>query len=225
MPFQTPFTRALKVGDLIYGLHAQRVHYIKQYPPFKSIKYSQELHSYTRAVTIDQFIIPAEKTFPEWPDRYKYMHKTKQYPYHKSFTSHISNHPKYHTSYKTTPESKGKIFSRKCKAGLSWITMSNGDLDLVKNNNVHFILDGIDMRYVVKKIKYAEGKTDITAHELRWIYRNRNNINVQNKIQFWLNGQPTSPPWENDEGKMIWRLYTPKSEIEEVLNSSLSIYF
>ncbi len=213
MSFLAPFTQNLRFGDLIYGLHEQRMNYIRKYPPFKSINTSQNGVSYSRAVGIDQFIIPAEKALKDWPDRHRYMHMTKQLPYHKSFTSHISNHPQYRTSYKITSESKGRVFSRKCKAGLSWITMSNSDLDLVKNNNVHFILDGIDMTYVVNKKKYPEAKTDITSHELRWIYRNRNNINVQNKIQFWLNGQPTSPPWESDEGKRIWGLYTPKTEI------------
>ncbi|MDC9595186.1 hypothetical protein PSI17_16735, partial [Xenorhabdus sp. IM139775] len=125
--------------------------------------------------------------------------------------------------FKPTPESKGTLFSRKCKAGLSWITMSNDNTNLVKNNSVHFILDNIDMKYVVHKRRYPGAPHDITSHELRWIYRNRKNINVQKKIQFWLNGHPTFPPWESEEGERMWRLYTPKPEIEEAFNSSLPI--
>ncbi|MDC9606331.1 hypothetical protein [Xenorhabdus griffiniae] len=153
------------------------------------------------------------------------MKSSKHYPYQKSFTSYGNNHKKYNTAFSETltKEGIGKLFSRKCKAGLSWITMSNSNNDIVKNNTIHFILDNIDMWYVTTKSNYRQDRPDVTATELRWIYRNRENPNVQEKIQFWLNGHPTLPPWENEKGKEIWKLYTPKSEIEEAFNANLQL--
>ncbi|KMJ43781.1 hypothetical protein PSI19_17640 [Xenorhabdus khoisanae] len=223
MPFKEPFTRKFITGDLIYGLHHERVKYTKRYEPFKGIKISMT-RSNIRAVTIDQYVVPPELSLEDGAIRTQNMRTTKKLPYHKSFTSHLDNHPKYHTALTSaSEEGRGKIFSRKCKGGLSWITSSIGHNDLVKKNSIHFILDGIDMNYVVNKKIYPGAKNDITAHELRWIYRKRKDINVQEKIQFWLNGQPTVPPWESDEGKKIWRRYTPMTEIEEAFNSSLPI--
>ncbi|MBD1228944.1 hypothetical protein [Xenorhabdus griffiniae] len=219
MPFKEPFTRKLIIGDLVYGLHSERVRYLREYQPFKgstaAVAVATKILPSAQVLLIDQFITPPELYFKdeltrmEMEEQYNYMHTTKRLPYQKSFMSHLKNHPKYNTALK----SADKVFSRKCKGGLSWVTTSNEDTDLLKNNNIHFILDGIDMRYVVNKIKYPGARTDITSHELRWVYRNRYNPNVQRKIQFWLDGKPTSPPWESVEGKEIWRLYTPRSEI------------
>ncbi|BET98370.1 hypothetical protein [Xenorhabdus taiwanensis] len=249
MPFHEPFTRKVKIGDLMYGLHPARMKYLKQYEPFKAFDFTKKTSGFEyiheinpfRPIFIDQYMLPQEKPklrgeSPEEKERYRksYSHWKRQsnnmklaknHPYHKSFTSYGDNHEKYNTAFSKTPtkEGIGRLFSRKCKAGLSWITMSNGNNDIVKNNTVHFILDNIDMRYVTNKINFRQDRSDVTAIELRWIYRNRKNPNVQKKIQFWLNGHPTQPPWENEEGKKIWKLYTPKSEIEEAFSSNLPI--
>ncbi|MDC9595073.1 hypothetical protein, partial [Xenorhabdus sp. IM139775] len=99
MPFQEPFTRKLMIGDLIYGLHGQRVKYTNQYQPFKGISISME-RSCIRVVTIDQYVIPPEIKSENGPIRYENMRMTKKLPYHKSFISHLINHPKYHTAFK-----------------------------------------------------------------------------------------------------------------------------
>ncbi|MDC9605787.1 hypothetical protein WDV76_04305 [Xenorhabdus griffiniae] len=230
MPFKEPFTHKLIIGDLVYGLGSERLRYLHEYQPFKGSTLAvafaiekrfnaQRTLPNAQVMFIDQFTIPPELCVKDELARenmkrqYEYMHMTKKLPYQKSFMLHLKNHPKYNTSLEIIPEDADKIFSRKCKGGLSWVTTSNGNTDLLKNNNIHFILDGIDMRYVVNKIKYPGVRTDIISHELRWVYRNRYNPNVQRKIQFWLDGKPTSPPWESVEGKEIWRLYTPRSEI------------
>jgi hypothetical protein len=228
MPFKEPFTRKLIIGDLVYGLCSERARYFYEYQPFKGSTAKRSAFG-SQVVFIDQFTIPVELHFrdeslrEEAEARNKNMNMTKRLPYQKSFRLHLKNHPKYNTVLEITPESRGKIFSRKCKGALSWVTTSNENNDLLKKNNIHFILDGIDMKYVVNKTKYPGAKTDITSRELRWVYRNRNNPNVQRKIQFWLDGKPTSPPWESVEGKKIWRLYTPMSEITSAFNSGLSI--
>ncbi|MBE8595662.1 hypothetical protein [Xenorhabdus sp. BG5] len=228
MPFKEPFTRKLIIGDLVYGLHSERERYLREYQPFKGSTAATKILSSSpssQVLFIDQFITPPELYFrnelirKQVEEQYKYIHTTKRLPYQKSFMLHLENHPKYHTAL----ESADKLFSRKCKGGLSWVTTSNGNTYLLENNNIHFILDGIDMKYVVNKRKYPMARTDITSHELRWVYRNRNNPNVQRKIQFWLDGKPTSPPWESVEGKSIWKLYTPQSEITSAFNSGLPI--
>ncbi|PHM69300.1 hypothetical protein [Xenorhabdus kozodoii] len=219
MPFREPFKRKFDVGDLIYGLTSQRLKYITNYKPFKGISINTHKVG-IQAVIIDQYITPVELFLKKNDEeaRKNNMKLEINRPYSECFSSYIKNHHKYHSSFEFTPESTGRIFSRKCKAGLSWITMSNGNKELVKDNTVHFILDAIEMKYVVNKVKFSAKSTDITSHELRWVYRNRNNINVQKKIQFWLNGQPTIPPWESPEGKEIWKLYTPTSELEAAFN-------
>ncbi|OKP04539.1 hypothetical protein [Xenorhabdus eapokensis] len=249
MPFYEPFTKKIKIGDLIYGLNSERIRYLKQYEQFKDVDPAKNINNFEyvyafnnyRPIFIDHYVLPQEKprlrgTSQEEKEEYRRryfiwefqsnnMKLAKNHPYQKSFTSYGDNHQKYNTAFSETltKEGVGKLFSRKCKAGLSWITMSDGNNDIVKNNTIHFILDNIDMRYVTNKLNYRHDRSDVTAIELRWIYRNRENPNVQKKIQFWLNGHPTLPPWENEAGKKMWKLYTPNSEIEEAFNSNLPI--
>ncbi|SIP71980.1 hypothetical protein XIS1_1300035 [Xenorhabdus innexi] len=92
---------------------------------------------------------------------------------------------------------------RKCKGALSFIC-ENNDQEIAKD--VHFILDDIEYDKVVYKLD-----TNITGRELRFLYRNRSNPNISNKVQFWIYGKPTSPPWENDIDD-LWKNYITQEE-------------
>jgi hypothetical protein len=105
------------------------------------------------------------------------------------------------------------IFARKCKAGIRWATL--------RGTTVHFILDKLNLRKVVLKetVMHNGRKGCITASELRWIYRNRFDPYVMRCVQFWLNGEPVSPPWTyafqiashtQESVSEIWKLYQPK---------------
>ncbi|PHM45768.1 T3SS effector EspK [Xenorhabdus mauleonii] len=130
---------------------------------------------------------------------------------HKAYyTAMLPEHDKRQLDY----EVRKKHFIRKCKGGLSWVVTDSDPI--AQKIKVHFILDGLDMRSIVSKQPYVNNKTgevsktSITASELRWIYRNRHNPKVKQKIHFWFEGKPTIPPWESEEGKMIWQKYVPK---------------
>ncbi|OOL18654.1 hypothetical protein BRY73_06770 [Ochrobactrum sp. P6BS-III] len=98
---------------------------------------------------------------------------------------------------------------RKGKAGLYWAKKTD--------TRVHFLLDGIDMRKVVKKATVAYppahgielDEFDTTASELRWLYRNRHDRHVRNLVQFWHQGKRATPPWKADPS--LWRQYTPSA--------------
>ena len=81
------------------------------------------------------------------------------------------------------------IIKRQSKTGLN--------LFLLKQKTVHFVLDNIIMDQVPLKSYKGEGPNNrsITGAELRWIYKHRDNIEVQENIQFWFRKKPTSPPW------------------------------
>ncbi|WP_340608999.1 hypothetical protein [Xenorhabdus bharatensis] len=119
--------------------------------------------------------------------------------YENDFFNHLKNHSKYHTVLEESPVCSDLTVGRKSKGGLSWIS-SVSNSGLTCNMHVHFILDEIDMeRVVYKRDKYVTGK------ELRWLFRNRHNANVAEKIQFWQNYAPVYPPWETE--KALWENY------------------
>ncbi|QBR02149.1 hypothetical protein [Paraburkholderia pallida] len=113
----------------------------------------------------------------------------------------------------------------KSKGGLQWAT-------LVKGIDVHFCLDEMmgETHFTIplkdyedesqfKGPNFESGKPDwikkqraITNAELRWIYRNKDKAGVQEHVQFWLNGKPCVPPWEqSQEIKNLWAQYKPRS--------------
>ncbi|WP_258086756.1 hypothetical protein [Xenorhabdus bovienii] len=204
MPFHQPFREKVAHDDLIYGLDGARIKYTQmRNGPFTFVDLRRDVYK-PRPHTIDEYVVQGEREAlakAEVLKRDKIMKMKTRPLYQESFTSYLQHHEKYQTTTLSGLPYDGRLFSRKCKGGLAWITMRNDSI--TKNMHVHFILDDIDMKYIVKKLRHpnARNPTDITAHELRWIYRNRHLPSVQEKIQFWLNGHPTSPPWENDEGK------------------------
>ncbi|PHM40081.1 toxin [Xenorhabdus mauleonii] len=93
---------------------------------------------------------------------------------------------------------------RKCKGILEFACREENDFITY----IHFLLDELDMDQVTKKIPVKDsGDPSITGQELRWIYRNRENGNVANKIQFWLDEKPIVPPWEIEKWKSLWEDY------------------
>ncbi|WP_045972228.1 hypothetical protein [Xenorhabdus doucetiae] len=110
---------------------------------------------------------------------------------------------------------------RKCKGGLLWVGKS--DSELVQDIHVHFILDDINMQWVADKHEEFEKKS-ITGKELRWIFRNRHNAKVKQKVQFWQDGKPVCPPWESEESH-IWDNYERKLIRKEEGYNSLSRLF
>ncbi|MCG3462400.1 hypothetical protein [Xenorhabdus bovienii] len=226
MPFNAPFRQKIHLGDLIYGLKDQRTNYTKKFPEFKLLELKMSQYR-VRPRIIDEYVIPVDAEMrSDGQKRKNRMTLGKKKRFQSNFMSYLDQHPKYYTTQKSLAdikkeegEEREKInanvtlqLGRKCKGGLSWITIN--DDEMTKDMHVHFILDDIDMEYIVQKKEYPSswGSSDITASELRWVYRNRHLFRVQQKIQFWLNGKPTTPPWESKEGEALWNQYIPKNE-------------
>jgi hypothetical protein len=112
-----------------------------------------------------------------------------------------------------------KQVKQKCKGGLWWATQ-------VAKKQVHFYLEGLNFWDTCNNTR---GLRSITDAELRWIYRFKDNGNVQEYIQFWRPAgckkwadlqaakgshsgvEQCGPPWEDFEGGMqVWASYKPK---------------
>ncbi|SHN16082.1 hypothetical protein SAMN05192549_10544 [Duganella sacchari] len=207
-------TNPIKViaGDLIYGVAAARTAYLQKKPFLGS-----------GAFLIDDLAVmpgelPTEPSYLSW-----FANKVYMKPRLKSFEKSLSAHNIYKSAIEGL-SSGNENTRRKCKGGLDWAV--NG------NRTVHFLLDELDITAVVKKnnirvgrsIYSAEKERSITGAELRWIYRNRNNPLVQNRVQFWLAFAPCLPPWEQDipikqtgllYSKTLWLGYKPTKEWTE----------
>lgn len=210
MPFNPPFRQEVMQRDLIYGLTTKRRLYVKKHPAFFGV--NLELNRVgVLPSTIDQYIVPREVPLSK-TGRVRYANMARDQensPYHYSFISHLMHHEKYHTALTSSISNPAPATNRKCKGGLSWVTMS-GKI-ITENMHIHFILDSISLEHVVKKIDYPGSTSNMTARELRWIFRNRFHPQVMNKIQFWHHGQPTTPPWSGHQSQ-LWQQYEPRFE-------------
>ncbi|WP_129953707.1 MULTISPECIES: hypothetical protein [unclassified Rahnella] len=201
MPFFPPFKKQFEEGDLVYGMHEQRGMYSNKFEFFKNSATPKNIS------TIDQYA--ATKVEQTLQHKYERVKPLKQADYLRTLSSH--------SKYKAICEAQGfnmngravhhhQVIGRKCKAGLFWVST------LQDNTTVHFILDEIDLNMVAEKShpRDQHGRS-FTGVELRWIYRNRHNPQVMKKIQFWLKGSPTVPPWASDNSG-FWQQYIPRSE-------------
>jgi hypothetical protein len=209
MPFCKPFKTQFEDGDLIYGLTSSRWGYRSSNPRFISAKDAGAIYS------IDQYRVvlwEASDTDDPAPAPSR----------RGEFLKAIQDHPKYSSILKTTDDEWSPArfcldVRRKVKAGLHWAAHDP------RNVCVHFILDDIDLAEIVHKSGSSDGDFGLgkerafTGVELRWIYRNRHNPRVQSSIQFWMEGQPTCPPWDprypyDRNACSLWRSYIPRSE-------------
>jgi hypothetical protein len=67
---------------------------------------------------------------------------------------------------------------------------------------LHFVLDNLDLSEVTNKNRAGEFKNSpedkvrtVTAAELRWIYRYKDDPRTQENVQFWIKGTKCCPPW------------------------------
>ncbi len=246
MPFFQPFIKEFIAGDLVYGLGEQRGKYVfkdSSPPAFQGAA----THIYEERyppLLIDDYLVPSEEIYMRgfinrnqndskghvyrlYKNRLNYIDSDHHiYPrYAKDFFKHLSNDKKYCSVIDKNQELDRLNLGRKCKGGLSWISKSNSLL--VRDIHVHFILDGIDMKRVADKLNECDESGNkikkITGQELRWLFRHRNHPEVRKKVQFWRNGQPVSPPWE-DLGRHIWNNYERRLKEKENLGLDEKIY-
>jgi len=63
------------------------------------------------------------------------------------------------------------------------------------NAHLHFVLDGLDIAAVVRKEGDQKSGKSITASELRYIYRHREEIG--DRVHFYRNGTEVAAPWSD----------------------------
>jgi hypothetical protein len=213
MPFYKPFKERFDHGDLIYGLEPTRARYRKSYPAFAQAGEAGVAHC------IDQYkVVVGEEPGPA-PPRLE------------DFLAAVRGHPKYSSLLTTsdenwTAERYNHDIRRKIKAGLYWMCDDGG------HTCVHFLLDDINLGQVARKRHDADCVTkfgkqrSFTGVELRWIYRNRHKPEVQRRIQFWMRGEPTCPPWDPQythcrNAPVLWTSYAPRSQQCRATGASL----
>jgi hypothetical protein len=206
MPFTKPYREKFEKGDLVYGMREPRTTWLMKHGAVQGMN---------------------------WIDKFKIDEDQVTDAVNMEFIVKTLDHPKYHTVMETadherTTKGKQHIWRTKSKAGLNWAVTAG--------KHVHFILDWLDMEAVATKTNtkgspdFPKGKAPIgttqidkvrtiTNAELRWIYRHKDNPEVQKYIQFWLDNKTSCPPWSPEftvgvgknmkRGDTMWALYTP----------------
>ncbi|ENT4821345.1 TPA: hypothetical protein I8190_002097 [Citrobacter freundii] len=92
----------------------------------------------------------------------------------------------HHDKYNVVTQTQGSLtlvdyykrtWKRTSKAGLEY--------QLIHNNGVvHFIIDDLNFEDIARKERHGS-KGNITSSEMRWLYRNRGNLNVSRNLRFW----------------------------------------
>ncbi|MDC9593311.1 hypothetical protein [Xenorhabdus sp. IM139775] len=234
MPFLRPFRNKFVPGDLIYGLRGQRRKYINFVSAFIDARGLNDDDAWP-PIYIDDYVVPPEKKCMEDVIKrnkgnvdyckgklnYIEIHHNEYQEYSKDFFENLRKNKKYRSVVETKKRFNELNLGRKCKGGLLWV---GNDSELVQDIHVHFILDGINMEWVVDKHEISKDKKSITGQELRWIFRNRRNPMVKQKVQFWKDGQPVRPPWDGEES-IVWINYAIKIMKKEEGDNSFSRLF
>ncbi|MCG1054266.1 hypothetical protein KQH49_04520 [Mycetohabitans sp. B5] len=130
-----------------------------------------------------------------------------------AFKTFLSRHPRYNVASEVKPsqqltlEVSKALWKKTSKAGLEYQL-------LVRQKNIHFIVDDIDENLSAVAGKIGHG-TSITSSELRWLYRHQKTEQVKQRVRFWKEDREV-PHYEIFNSKK-WRfgpdyeqMYRPK---------------
>ncbi|GAB2188811.1 hypothetical protein MAH1_04180 [Sessilibacter sp. MAH1] len=239
MPLQAPFNFDFTAGDLLYGLSPMRNRLV--------IRLGVQIAEAQAPATVDQYRkgMMGQQSKTVRKDWKNFLRENERHPRYARYMNHIRSFDNDEEAFAQIASSvkANDAWRAKSKFGMEW-TIRNG------RGHIHFILDGIDMGAVVTKThcyqddqqnilaqdlprgkarRGVDKERTITHSELRWIYRNRGNPQVQNRVQFWRTNRndnvvPCQAPWDNvvedvtmPSGKIIkwrnaWLLYKPTRE-------------
>jgi hypothetical protein len=218
MPMYPPWRKGVDPGDLVYGLG---------YPRKIFRQYKAGPGQGLAGLTIDLFVTNQDLLSANEqglaPER------------NKSYLQFLRGHPKYGDAYVCVSEgivastlSTNQHVRHKCKGGLAWATHGEGQ----GPGHLHFVLDGLDMEAVVTKTQTSassklgrdnprgpapvgtpqtEKYRSYTGAELRWLFRNRHESSVQQRVQFWYLQNPSLPPWAHPRWMKLWQEYHPRA--------------
>ncbi|WP_079774648.1 type III secretion system protein [Salmonella bongori] len=119
------------------------------------------------------------------------------------FREFLSQHQKYNiTDDKFSDLSNEERWIKTSKAGLEFQTR-------LRERSVIFVVDNLVDAITDIANKTGKHGNAITAHELRWIYRNRHDDLVKQNVKFFLNGESISH--EDIFSLVGWKQYKPKN--------------
>lgn len=249
MPFFRPFKEKFEKGDLLYGLNEMRDKYILQYPVFHAVNHKRDfIDSYNitpyEMITTYQTVKAKQrrhllKTIKSHPKNviacktqpYMFTLENRKYPLENTmaiirkakagllWSAQIINTAKaFHIHFILDSICLTEVVFKVSKNDTEFDSFRSFFTMLAKRDHgdsIDLSTLNYDSAYDNSVIKHRS----ITGTELRWIYRNRHDANVQNAVQFWYEGQPCCPPWEKEFDKVsdsnlsvLWKLYRPKSE-------------
>ncbi|EIF6379312.1 type III secretion system effector EspK [Escherichia coli] len=184
-------------GDIVYGLSSPREKLVN------SIKL---VNDFSKKDIITQNTLTNAVWDPRTPRKYKQDPLIKralnEHERGIKFKQHLKSHNNYNvTMADLSVYNRDKLWAKTSKAGLEFQT-------LTRNKTVIFFADEI-----VNSLKLIANKSDgygqsITASELRWIYRNKDNDQIMKNIKFYLRGKEI--PAEKILGAPEWKDYKPK---------------
>ncbi|ELO5637743.1 type III secretion system effector EspK [Escherichia coli] len=184
-------------GDIVYGLSSPREKLVN------SIKL---VNDFSKKDIITQNTLTNAVWDPRTPRKYKQDPLIKralnEHERGIKFKQHLNSHNNYNvTMADLCVYNRDKLWAKTSKAGLEFQT-------LTRNKTVIFCADEI-----VNSLKLIANKSDgygqsITASELRWIYRNKDNDQIMKNIKFYLRGKEI--PAEKILGAPEWKDYKPK---------------
>lgn len=248
MPFCRPFKAKFEKKDLVYGLNEMRENYIRECPAFNSVNDERDfIDSYNitpyEMMDTEQTVKAKRrrhflKTIKAHP---KNVIACKTQPY--LFTLNKRTYPLEKTAAIIRKAKAGLLWSAQSintvnefhihfildGLCLPEVVFKYSEHDRKFDSFRSFLAmllerDGISdsletLNYNAANDNSAIKHRSITGTELRLIYRNRHNTDVQAAIQFWYKAKPCCPPWEKEFDEIsdsalshLWRLYRPKSE-------------
>ncbi|ECG8610354.1 type III secretion protein GogB [Salmonella enterica subsp. salamae] len=184
-------------GDIVYGLSS---------PKEKLVNSIKLVNDFSKKDIITQNTLTNAIWDSRTPRKYKQDSLIKralnEHERGMKFKQHLMNHNNYNvTMADLSVYNRDKLWAKTSKAGLEFQT-------LTRNRTVMFCADEL-----VNSLKLIANKSDgygqsITASELRWIYRNKDNNQIIKNIRFYLCGKEI--PAEKILGAPEWKDYSPK---------------
>lgn len=205
-------TPLIKKGDLVFGLSATRKEFLDRHLPgheesFNQMQGTKVTAGKKKAVMVDtlnnQFLGTgyaylskdrkerSKMTKQEFNNAHTYQGKVRgEAKEVKKFRKFMEAHPKYDPRKIASFDESTLRIGRACKGALEY-TIKN-------DRKIHFALDGLDVSKVFQDLKTDKLDRGITGKEIRWLYRHRNDENVQKNVIFYENGEVTQAPWHKN---------------------------
>lgn len=226
VPFDEPYKTTYEAGELVYGLGKPRgalmsEHFKLSGPNIRTVDLST-INNYATTGDEKGSLDSKLKYARGWDDPMKKAAREEM----DRFNTSLKSHGKYGSAVdwqgtglkgSERDRAENRAWRQKCKGGLYYACF-------IAKTHIHFCLEGVNCEQVVKKsfvdregtpidVVDKDGKfRAITNAELRWLYRNRDHVEVSSRVQFWrkeADWVACAPPWTGT-GEKLWSQYQPR---------------